>query len=57
MAAGSTLGGSLIDAHGAAGAFALGCVGVGLACLLAVLWRQRIDPTPPRASVGAVSAA
>jgi MFS family permease len=57
MAAGSTLGGSLIDAHGAAGAFALGCVGVGLACLLAVLWRQRIDPTPPRASVGAVSVA
>ena len=44
MAAGSTLGGSLIDVHGAAGAFALGCAGVALACVLATLWRQRIDP-------------
>jgi MFS family permease len=45
-AAGSTLGGSLIDAHGAGGAFALGCAGVVLACLLATLWRGRIDPRP-----------
>jgi MFS family permease len=44
MAAGSTLGGSLIDAHGAAGAFALGCASVALACLLAMLWRGGIDP-------------
>ncbi|MGD1056585.1 MAG: MFS transporter [Solirubrobacteraceae bacterium] len=45
-AAGSTLGGSLIDAHGAGGAFALGCASVALACLLATLWRGRIDPGP-----------
>jgi MFS family permease len=44
MAVGSTLGGSLVDAHGAAGAFALGCASVALACVLATLWRQRIDP-------------
>ena len=44
MAAGSTLGGSLVDAHGAGGAFALGCAGVALACALAMLWRGRIDP-------------
>jgi MFS family permease len=57
MAAGSTLGGSLIDAHGAAGAFALGCASVALACALAALWRQRIDPAAARAKVGAVSVA
>lgn len=45
MAAGSTLGGSLIDAHGAGGAFALGCASVALAGVLALLWRQRIDPS------------
>jgi MFS family permease len=46
MAAGSILAGSLIDAaHGAAGAFALGCASVALACALATLWRQRIDPS------------
>jgi MFS family permease len=44
MAAGSTLGGSLIGAHGASGAFALGCAGVALAGGLAALWRGRIDP-------------
>ena len=44
MAAGSTLGGSLIDAHGARGAFALGYAGVMLACLLALLWRRRFEP-------------
>jgi hypothetical protein len=52
-AAGSTLGGSLIGAHGAAGAFALGCAGVALACVLATLLRGRIDPAPhPGSSVG-----
>ncbi len=43
-AAGSTLGGSLIDAHGAGAAFALGCACVALAGVLAALWRQRIGP-------------
>jgi MFS family permease len=58
MAAGSTLGGSLIDAHGAASAFALGCASVALACLLATLWRGRIDPVPATSGVsGALSAA
>jgi Major Facilitator Superfamily len=46
-AAGSTLAGSLVDAHGPAGAFALGCAGVAGACLLAALWRARIDPATP----------
>ncbi len=44
MAAGSSLAGSLVDVHGAGGAFALGCTGVVLACALAVMWRGRIDP-------------
>jgi hypothetical protein len=57
MAAGSTLGGSLIDAHGAAGAFALGCVSVALACLLATLWRGRIDPTSASTKASALTAA
>lgn len=56
-AAGSTLGGSLIDAHGAAGAFALGCAGVVLACMLATLWRDRIDPAPPTTSLGTTALA
>jgi predicted MFS family arabinose efflux permease len=55
MAAGSTLGGSLIAAHGAAGAFALGAVSVVLACLLATLWRGRIDPVPETGGVSALS--
>ena len=57
MAAGSTLGGSLIDAHGASSAFALGCASVALACALAALWRQRIDPVqvPSRVSALAVT--
>ncbi len=52
MAAGSALGGSLIDAHRAGGAFALGCTSVALAFVLATLWRERIDPgeTPARES-------
>jgi predicted MFS family arabinose efflux permease len=44
MAGGSALGGSLVDAHGAAAAFALGCASVGLALALAVAWRGRIEP-------------
>lgn len=46
MAAGSSLGGSLVDTHGASAAFALGCTGVTLAWLLAEAWRGRIDPGP-----------
>jgi MFS family permease len=46
MSVGSTLGGSLIDVHGPAGAFALGCAGVALAGVLAGLWRGRIEPAP-----------
>ena len=44
MAGGSALGGSLIDAHGPGGAFALGCVGVAAAAALAVAGRRRITP-------------
>jgi len=55
MAAGSTLGGSLIDAHGASSAFALGCASVALACALAALWRQRIDPVDTPRVVNALS--
>ena len=44
MAAGSALGGSLIDARGPGGAFALGCVGVAAAAALAVGGRRRITP-------------
>jgi MFS family permease len=44
MAGGSALGGSLIDAHGPSGAFALGCVGVAAAAALAMLGRRRIEP-------------
>ncbi len=57
MAVGSTLGGSLVDANGARGAFALGCAGVALACLLAMLWRGRIDPQRPSPGVHAMAAA
>ncbi len=44
MAGGSALGGSLIDARGAGAAFALGCVGVAAAAVLAILGRRRIEP-------------
>jgi MFS family permease len=47
MAGGSALGGSLIDAHGPSGAFALGCVGVAAAAALAVVGRRRITPVAP----------
>jgi MFS family permease len=43
MAAGSALGGSLVGAHGVGAVFALGCASVALACVLAALWRRRID--------------
>ncbi|HYB24742.1 MAG TPA: MFS transporter [Solirubrobacteraceae bacterium] len=43
-ALGSSLGGSLIDAHGSGAAFALGCSGVVLAWALAEAWRMRIEP-------------
>ncbi len=49
MAGGSALGGSLIDAHGAGAAFALGCVGVAAAAALAVVGRRRITPVAPSA--------
>jgi MFS family permease len=57
MAAGSTLGGSLIHAHGSSGAFALGCASVALAGLLAALWRARIEPLRSSRTVSAVAAA
>ncbi len=44
MAGGSALGGSLIDARGPGGAFALGCIGVAAAAALTVLGRHRIQP-------------
>ncbi|HEV3322168.1 MAG TPA: MFS transporter [Solirubrobacteraceae bacterium] len=44
MAGGSALAGSLIDARGAGAAFALGCVGVAAAGVLAVAGRRRIEP-------------
>jgi len=44
MAAGSALGGSLVAAHGAGAAFAVGCTGVASACVLATFWRRHIDP-------------
>jgi hypothetical protein len=46
MAVGSSLGGSLIQAHGSAAAFALGCTGITLAWFLAELWRTRIEQLP-----------
>jgi MFS family permease len=48
MAGGSALGGSLIDAHSLRGAFALGCIGVALAGILATLGRRSIDPVTRR---------
>jgi len=54
MAGGSALGGSLIDVHGPGGAFALGCVGVAAAAMLAVVARRRITPA---AAPGAIESA
>jgi MFS family permease len=45
MAGGSAVGGSLVDTHSAGAAFALGCVSVAAAGVLAVLGRRRIEPT------------
>jgi MFS family permease len=56
-AVGSTLGGSLVDAHGAAGAFALGCASVALAGVLAALLRRRIDPVHAPGVVSATALA
>jgi MFS family permease len=44
IAAGSAVGGVLIDAAGASGSFALGCFAAALAYLLAAIGRRRIDP-------------
>lgn len=46
MAAGSALGGSLIQARGAGAAFALGVSGVALACVLALFSAARRDAEP-----------
>jgi MFS family permease len=55
MAAGSALAGSLVDAHGTGAAFALGCASAALACALATLWRQQIDPVGMHANETALS--
>ncbi len=55
MAAGSALGGSLIDAHGPSGAFALGCVGVAAAAALAVVARRRITPAAAPCAIGSTA--
>lgn len=44
IAAGSALGGALVQGVGVYAAFALGCAGAALAALLAVLGRRRIEP-------------
>lgn len=56
MAVGSSLGGSLIDSHGASGAFALGFTGVVLAWGLAELWRARIETGARSAPVSSAAA-
>ena len=43
IALGTALGGSLVERSGASGAFALGCAGAALACLLALAGRDRIE--------------
>jgi hypothetical protein len=45
IAAGSALGGALVDAAGVGTAFALGCTGAALAALLALLGQQLLDPS------------
>ena len=44
IAAGAALGGALVQAAGANGAFALGCTVAVFACMLAALARERIEP-------------
>ncbi len=54
MAAGSALGGSLLDAGGTGAAFALACAGAALASVLALLGRGLIDPHEARGRESAV---
>jgi predicted MFS family arabinose efflux permease len=46
IAAGSALGGALVDVAGVGAAFALGCTGAALAALLAMLGQERAEPLP-----------
>lgn len=50
IAAGTALGGALVEAAGVSTAFALGCGGAALAALLALLGRRRIEPQPAETS-------
>ncbi len=51
IAAGSAIGGGLVDALGSPAAFALGCSGAALAALLAVVGQRLLDPsTKPRST-------
>ncbi|HXA54797.1 MAG TPA: MFS transporter [Solirubrobacteraceae bacterium] len=50
MAAGTALGGWLIDSRGVSAAFALGCVGVAAAGAVTVLGRRHIAPAAPAAA-------
>jgi predicted MFS family arabinose efflux permease len=45
IAAGSALGGALVDVAGVGTAFALGCTGAALAALLALLGQRLLDPS------------
>ncbi|HVR04900.1 MAG TPA: MFS transporter [Solirubrobacteraceae bacterium] len=49
IAAGSAIGGGLVDAVGPSAAFALGCTGAALAAVFAVGGRRLLDPTLARA--------
>ena len=53
IAAGSALGGALVDAAGVSAAFALGCTGAALAAVVAVVGRGRIEPDLAEHSQGA----
>jgi MFS family permease len=57
MAAGSALGGSLIDVHGTGAVFALGCTSVALAGALAMLGRRSIVPLTRRGHAPGMSTA
>lgn len=50
IAAGTALGGALVEAAGVNTAFALGCGGAALAALLALLGRRRIESQPAETS-------
>jgi predicted MFS family arabinose efflux permease len=45
IAAGSALGGALVEAAGPGGAFALGCTGAAMAALLAVFGQRALEPS------------